>query len=132
MADVNRGNRPLSPHITIYRPQITSIISIMHRVTGVGLTLGATLVVWWLLAASTGPEYFATANWFLTSWFGGLIMIGSLWALWFHFCNGIRHLFWDVGAGFDLEVVTKSGIAVIAGSFGLTILTLIIAFFGGA
>ena len=127
MADVNRGNRPLSPHLTIYRPQWTSVISILHRVTGVGLALGAMLVVWWFLAAATGPEAFASADGFLTSWFGHLILLGSTWALCFHFLNGIRHLWWDTGRGFDLEQVELSGKIVAGGSVVLTVLIWIIA-----
>lgn len=128
MADVNRGDRPLSPHLTIYRPQITSVLSIAHRVTGVGLTLGAILGVWWFLAAATNPAYFALVDGILTSWFGGLVLVLSAIALWYHFCNGIRHLVWDAGYGFDLDMVQKSGVAVGAGTAILTLLTLIAAF----
>ncbi len=127
MADVNRGNRPLSPHLTIYRPQITSILSILHRVTGVGLTLGAVIAVWWFLAAATGPEYFAFVDGLVTSWLGGLVMIGLLVALWYHFCNGIRHLTWDAGYGFDLDMVQKTGIATGVVTAALTVITLIAA-----
>lgn len=126
MADVNRGNRPLSPHLSIYRQQLSMITSITHRITGVGLMLGAVLVVWWFLAASTNASYFAMADAFLTSWFGSLILIGSLWALSYHFCNGIRHLFWDVGYGLELETAKKSGIAVLVGSVLLTAIVLLI------
>ena len=70
MADLNRGNRPLSPHLQIYRPQLTSVLSIFHRMTGVGLTLGVVLLVWWLIAAATSPEYFAVVDGLLTSWLG--------------------------------------------------------------
>lgn len=126
MSDVNRGDRPLSPHLSVYRFQITMLTSIVHRITGVGMALGLMLIVWWFLAASTGPEYFATANAFLTSWFGLLIMIGSLWALWFHFCNGIRHLLWDVIIGLENEPAAKSGVAAIVCSVILTILTVVI------
>ena len=126
MADVNRGNRPLSPHLSIYRSQLSMITSITHRITGVGLTLGAMLVVWWFLAASTNAEYFATADAVLTSWFGALILIGSLWALCYHFLNGIRHLVWDAGHGLELETAQKTGIAVLVGSVVLTALTLLV------
>lgn len=130
MADVNRGNRPLSPFMIgqVYRPQITSVLSIMHRITGVGLTLAAVLTVWWFLAASADAESFAFADGILTSWIGGLILILSLLAFWFHFCNGIRHLFWDAGYGFQLESVRKSGLGVLAGAVVLTVITLIVAF----
>lgn len=81
MADVNRGNRPLSPHLTIYRPQLTSMTSIFVRITGNALIAGALLIVWWLLAASTSPESFATADAVMTSWFGKLVMLGSIWEI---------------------------------------------------
>ena len=126
MADVNRGKRPLSPHLQVYRPQITSVLSILHRLTGIGLTLGAVLVIWWLIAAAVSPEAFATADGFLTSWFGLLILVGSLWALWYHTLNGIRHLVWDAGYGYELDVMEKSGWAVVGGSVVLTVLTLIV------
>lgn len=125
MADVNRGNRPLSPHLSVYRMQMSMITSITHRITGVGLMLAAVLIVWWFLAASTSAEYFAMADAFLTSWFGSLILIGSLWALSYHFCNGIRHLIWDTGRGLELEDTKKSGIAVVVGSVVLTAVVLL-------
>jgi succinate dehydrogenase / fumarate reductase cytochrome b subunit len=127
MADVNRGNRPLSPHLQIYRPQLTSVLSIVHRMTGVGLTLGAVLVVWWLLAAATGPEYFAIVDGLLTSWIGLLVLLGSTWALAYHLLNGIRHLVWDIGYGYELETVDRSGIAVLIGSGVLTVLLWLVA-----
>ena len=126
MADVNRGKRPLSPHLQIYRPQITSILSILHRVTGVGLTLGMVLVVWWFVAAALSPGYFALVDGLLTSLFGVLVLATSVWALWYHALNGVRHLFWDAGWGFDLAVVTKSGIAVLGGACALTLITLLL------
>ena len=94
MADVNRGNRPLSPHLTIYRPQWTSITSILVRITGNALLVAGLLIVWWFVAAATGPEAFALANGVLTSWFGKLVMLGSIWALWYHSLGGLRHLVW--------------------------------------
>lgn len=127
MADVNRSNRPLSPHLTIYRPQITSVLSILHRITGVGLTVGAILVVWWFLAGASNPDQFAFVDGLLTSWIGGLVLIGSLAAFWFHFCNGIRHLFWDAGYGFSIDTTTKSGWATLAATAALTVITLIAA-----
>lgn len=130
MADVNRGNRPLSPFMIgeIYRPQITSVLSIVHRITGVCMTLAAVLVVWWLLAAGSSPGHFAVVDGILTSWIGGLILLLSMVAFWFHFCNGIRHLFWDAGYGFELDTVRKSGLAVLAATAVLSVITLIVAF----
>lgn len=124
MADVNRGNRPLSPHLQIYRPQITSTLSILHRLTGIGMAVAAALVVWWLVSAAISPQYFATADAVLTSWVGIVVLIGALWALWYHLLNGIRHLVWDIGLGFELDTVSKSGWAVVVGSIVLTVLTL--------
>jgi len=127
MADVNRGNRPLSPHMTIYRPQITSVLSILHRITGVGLTLGVVLVVWWLVAGAVSADYFATVDGLMTSWLGLLVMVASLWALWFHALNGVRHLWWDTGRGFELDAVSRSGWVVVGGSLLLTVLTVAVA-----
>lgn len=123
MADVNRGNRPLSPHLQIYRPQLTSITSILTRITGNALLLGALLVVWWLLAAATSAEYFRTADAVITSWFGDLVMTLSLWALWYHALAGIRHLIWDTGRALDVPTAEKLGWACIGGSVLLTLLT---------
>ena len=126
MADVNRGNRPLSPHLSIYRPQITSVTSILTRITGNALLFSSLLVVWWLLSAATSPEYFAFADGVLTSWFGDLVMSLSLLGLWYHTLAGARHLIWDNGVMLDLELAEKLGWAIIGGSVVLTILTLII------
>lgn len=126
MADVNRGNRPLSPHLQVYRPQLTSVTSILVRITGNGLIVGALLVVWWLLAAATGPEYFATADAVLRSWFGNLVLFLSLWALWYHTLGGIRHLIWDSGRGLDLKSSYTMGYIMIGGSVLLTIFTVLV------
>ena len=125
MADVNRGNRPLSPHLSIYRPQFTSVTSIFTRITGNALLVSAILVVWWFLAASYGPDYFATADAVITSWFGDLVMTLSLWAVWYHLLAGLRHLYWDSGRGLDLPTAEKLAYGVIGGSFVLTILTIL-------
>lgn len=126
MADVNRGNRPLSPHLSIYRPQLTSITSILTRITGNAMLLAALLIVWWFLAASTSVEAFATADGFITSWFGNLVMFLSLWGLWYHTLAGVRHLIWDNAVGLDLDTAYKLGYVVIGGSVVLTILTVIV------
>ena len=124
MADVNRGKRPLSPHLTIYRPQLTSISSIFIRITGNALLISTLLVVWWLLAAATGPLPFAFANSVITSWFGDIVMTLSLWALWCHSLGGLRHLIWDTGRGFDIGVAEKMGWTMIFGSLFLTAATI--------
>ena len=124
MADVNRGDRPLSPHLTIYRPQITSMTSILTRVTGNALIVAAVLIVWWFLAAASGPEAFARADFVLTSWFGDVVLALSVWALWYHMLAGLRHLYWDTGRGLEIETAEALGIACVAGSIVLTVLTL--------
>ncbi len=126
MADVNRGNRPLSPHLSIYRPQLTSVTSILTRVTGNALIVAGLLIVWWFLAAATSPEAFERANWWLTSVLGDLIMAFTLWGIWYHALAGIRHLIWDNAKGLDLPTAYKLGWAVVIGSFVLTILTLLV------
>jgi succinate dehydrogenase / fumarate reductase cytochrome b subunit len=125
MADVNRGNRPLSPHLQVYRPQLNSITSILNRITGNALLLGAFLFVWWLIAAAAGPEYFAVVDGIVTSVIGDLVMLGSLWALWWHTLGGIRHLIWDTGRGLDVETADRMGWGIIIGSVALTFLTVI-------
>ncbi len=126
MADVNRGSRPLSPHLQIYRPQLNTVTSILTRITGNALLVGGLLITWWFLAAAAGPGAFAVADGVLTSWFGDLVMFLSLWALWYHTLAGLRHLYWDTGRGFGLDLVSKLGWGVIGGSVVLTILTAII------
>jgi len=124
--DINASKRPLSPHLQIYRPQLTSMTSILTRITGNAVPIGAILIVWWLLAAATGPEYFDFANRVVTSWFGDLVMLGSLWAIWYHFLAGLRHLYWDSGRGLDIPTAEKLGWAVVIGSAVLTIFTVIV------
>ncbi|TDL81908.1 succinate dehydrogenase, cytochrome b556 subunit [Palleronia sediminis] len=128
MADVNRGNRPLSPFMLgpYYRPQLNSVTSILTRITGNALIVAGLLITWWLVAAATGPEAFETANGVITSWFGDIVMLLSLWALWYHSLAGLRHLYWDTGRGFELEKVAILGWGIIAGSVILTVLTVIV------
>jgi succinate dehydrogenase / fumarate reductase cytochrome b subunit len=123
-----QSERPLSPHLQIYRPQLTSILSISHRAAGVALAVGTLLLVWWLVAAASGPAAYATAQAFIGSWFGKLILFGWTVALFYHLCNGIRHLGWDAGWGFDLKTAYASGYAVLAGTAVLTVLAWIVAY----
>ena len=123
-----KKQRPLSPHLQVYRPQITSLLSILHRMMGVAMVIGAVLLIYWLAAAAYGPESFARAQALLGSWFGRLVLFGLTFALFFHLGNGIRHLFWDAGYGFDLPVLRASGIAVVVFALGLTVLTWIAAY----
>lgn len=126
-------DRPLSPHLQVYRPQITSVLSILHRVTGVALTFGTLLLTWWLTAAAYGAEAFATAQAFLGSWFGQLILWGFTFAVFYHLANGVRHLLWDFGWGFENEQVRQSGLVMVGFAVAATLITLIVAYaVGGA
>lgn len=115
-------NRPLSPHLQIYRPQLTSVMSIVHRITGVALAVGTLLLAWWLIAAAGGPSAFGAVQEFLGSWIGRLLLFGWSFALFYHLCNGIRHLFWDAGLGFELKTVYASGYAAAAAAGVLTLI----------
>ena len=126
LEESRNNNRPLSPHLDIYQYQITWTVSIMHRITGVAMTLGLILIVAWLVAAAFSPEFFSLIDGVLRSWIGMIIIFGSLWAFWFHFLNGIRHLFWDLGYGFNLSTVWRSGWVVVLGSIILTIFSFLI------
>jgi succinate dehydrogenase / fumarate reductase cytochrome b subunit len=106
------GNRPLSPHLQVYRWQLTMLTSILHRLSGVGLALGLLLVTWWLAAAASGPAYFDMVHGVMGSWIGRLILLGFTAALYFHLCNGIRHLLWDIGHGFEIETAKRVGYLV--------------------
>ncbi|MGY9012348.1 MAG: succinate dehydrogenase, cytochrome b556 subunit, partial [Rhodobacterales bacterium] len=115
-----------SPHLTIYRPQLTSISSILTRITGNALLVPSLLMVWWFAAAATSVEHFAWANYILTSWVGDVVMFGSLWAIWYQTLAGTRHLIWDNAIGLDLKTAEKLGWAVVFGSFGLTAVSALI------
>jgi succinate dehydrogenase / fumarate reductase cytochrome b subunit len=123
------GERPLSPHLQVYRWQITMVLSILHRATGVGLTVGTLLLAWWLLALAAGSDAYAQVQAFNGSWFGRLLLFCWSWALFYHLCNGIRHLAWDVGFGFEIPTFYKTGWAVVIAS---VVLTLIAWFWGYA
>ena len=105
--------RPLSPHLQIYQPQLTSVLSITHRVTGNALTIGSLLLVYWLVAAAAGPDAFNRAQSFMGSWLGLLLLFAWSISLFYHLFNGIRHLFWDAGVGLELPAVYASGWAVL-------------------
>jgi succinate dehydrogenase / fumarate reductase cytochrome b subunit len=120
--------RPLSPHLTIFRPLMTTAMSIMHRITGVALYFGMLFLAWWLVAAASGPEAFSTASAFFGSFFGRLILLGFTWALIHHMLGGIRHLIWDTGAGLDLPTVDRLAWATLVGSVSLTLIVWIFGY----
>ena len=120
--------RPLSPHLTVFRPILTLMMSIVHRITGGALYFGTLLLVWWLIAAASGPNAFATVQWFMGTIIGRLILFGYTWALVHHALGGIRHLIWDIGYGFganEREWLARLGLI---GSIGLTILLWVIGY----
>ena len=122
-------NRPLSPHLQVYKPQLTSVLSVFHRATGIVLAIGTLLLVYWVVSAAAGPEAFETAQDWIGSPLGYLALFGWSVALYYHLLNGIRHLFWDAGYGFELSQVYRSGWAVLAGTATLTALSWVIGLF---
>ena len=124
-------NRPLSPHLQIYRPQWTSVLSISHRAAGVANSVGSLLVIYWLVSLASGPEAFARAQAVLGSWLGMIILFLFTLGMFYHLCNGIRHLFWDAGKGFELETARRSGMAAVGGAVALTLLLWIVVFATG-
>ena len=118
--------RPLSPHLQIYKPQITSMLSILHRATGIALSIGSVILVLWILALTLGENTYLMYSNLINNWFGKLIIFGFTFALFYHLSNGIRHLFWDAGFGFELSTVYKSGYATVGASVLLTAVAWII------
>jgi succinate dehydrogenase / fumarate reductase cytochrome b subunit len=116
-------NRPLSPHLQIYKPQLTSVLSILHRITGVALAIGTLLLVWWLIAAAAGPGAYDSAQSFIGSILGRLLLLGWTFALFYHLANGIRHLLWDAGWGFELSTAYTTGWLVVIVSIVLTVVS---------
>jgi succinate dehydrogenase / fumarate reductase cytochrome b subunit len=125
---MSQVQRPLSPHLQVYKWQLTSVLSILQRATGLALAFGTIALVWWLFAAASGPAAFATAQGFWYSWFGRLLLLGWTWALFYHLANGVRHLFWDAGYGYELKTTYASGWTVVAASFVLTLVAWIAAY----
>src|SRR5262245_17864599 len=125
MAQSTVKSRPLSPHLQVYRPQITSVLSILHRATGIALGVGGIWLVTWLYVAAKGGPSFETMRWFNASPLGVLCLIGFAFCLYYHLCNGIRHLAWDAGWGFELKTVTWSGWLVVLAAGALTVLSVI-------
>ena len=123
-----RRPRPLSPHLQVYKPQITTILSILHRLTGVVLGAGALLLTWWLIAAVEGPESFAEVQSVMGSWLGLIVLFGFTVAFFYHLANGVRHLFWDLGFGFELTTIRLTGWIVIVATVVLTLLSWLLGF----
>jgi succinate dehydrogenase / fumarate reductase, cytochrome b subunit len=115
------SGRPLSPHLQIYKPQLTSVLSISHRITGIALSVGTLLLVAWIAATAKGPDTFAVVSGFLRNPIGLLLLFGWSVALFYHLANGIRHLFWDAGYGFELKDAYRSGWIVVVVSLAATI-----------
>jgi len=130
MTEVNRDNRPLSPHLQVFRMFLTMVVSGLHRITGFGLTATAVLIVWWFIAAAASPEYFALVDGILTSWIGTLVMLVSLWGLCHHFLNGIRHLIWDTGRMLDVAAVDRTAWYVLLGAPALAVVVILIVLVG--
>ena len=126
-----RSERPVSPHLQIYRWYFTMALSIGHRVTGIGLALGLVLLTWWLLALASGPDAFATVQAVMRSWFGVLVLFGYTFVLFYHLANGVRHLVWDAGYGLELRPAINSGIAVLAFAGAATVLLWLVIALGG-
>ncbi|MCC2098295.1 MAG: succinate dehydrogenase, cytochrome b556 subunit [Hyphomicrobiales bacterium] len=122
------ARRPISPHLQIYKPMLTMMMSIIHRITGAGLYLGTLLLAWWLIAAATSPEAFATANWFLSSIFGRLILFGFTWALFTHLMGGIRHMIQDTGRAMEHPARETMAQMTLWGGIVLTVAVWIIAY----
>lgn len=124
----NEAARPLSPHLQIYKPYITMVMSIVHRITGSALFFGTLLVVWWLIAAAAGPDYFDFVQEIYGSTLGRLVLFGYTWALFHHMLGGIRHLIWDTGRGLEIESANRFAWMTLIGSVALTILVWIIGY----
>ena len=119
--------RPLSPNVQIYRPQLTSVLSVLNRITGIVLSLGAVALVVWLLAAAAGPEAFSVVQTAIATWLGQIVLFGFTFAFFLHLCGGIRHLVWDTVHGFDLRSIYISGWLVVAASVVLTLAAWVIS-----
>jgi succinate dehydrogenase cytochrome b subunit len=127
MADVERGSRPLSPHVFVYKWPLNAIVSILHRATGVAIGLVLMLVAIWFLAAAWSEPVFNAVDWVMTSWIGWLVLLGGVFSLWLHFFNGIRHLIWDTGSWFGQKRVFRSAAATVVLGGIMTVITLIVA-----
>ncbi len=117
----NARERPLSPHLQVYRPVISMVMSIFHRLTGTALYLGMIVLAWWLIAAASGPDYYAVAMDWIGSPVGYLVLLGLTWAVFHHALGGLRHFLWDTGRGFEIPTVLRLSWATLLGSLTLTV-----------
>ena len=122
------SSRPVSPHLTVYKWQITMVMSILHRATGLALAFGTIFLVAWLCAAAYSPDCFTWLNGFFGSFIGKIMMFGWTVAFYYHMLNGIRHLGWDFGYGFELRSMELTGLLVAVACSALTIVTWIVAY----
>lgn len=127
MANVTRS-RPLSPHLQVYKPIPTMVMSIVHRITGAALYFGTVLVAWWLIAAASGEAYFNWVSWFFGTLIGRLVLFGYTWALVHHMLGGLRHFMWDMGHGYEKHFNTKLAIATPIASVALTVLIWVVSY----
>ncbi len=137
MAEIDAGTRarrPLSPHLQIYTPALTMVMSIVHRITGAALYFGMLLLAWWLIAAAAGPNAYGGIEWFMGSWIGRIVLVGYTWALLHHMLGGIRHLIWDTLHGLEPAEREMLTLATLVGSVLLTIVVLVVGYLamGGA
>ena len=116
-----QAERPLSPHLQIYKWPLAMATSILHRATGIALAIGTVFLVWWLVAAAMGEQAYALAQWFFGSWLGVIFLFGWCFSFFYHLCNGIRHLVWDAGYGFEKPDAYRNSVVVIAAAVILTL-----------
>jgi succinate dehydrogenase / fumarate reductase cytochrome b subunit len=121
-------SRPISPHLQIYRPMLTMVMSIVHRITGAALYFGILLLAWWLIAAATGPTAYANFEWFIGTLIGRIVLFGYTWALLHHMLGGIRHLIWDTLHGFESSERELLTLATIIGSVSLTLVVWVVGY----
>lgn len=121
-----KAERPLSPHLQVFRWYFTMALSIAHRATGIAMAVGLVFLTWWLTALASGPDAFGVVHAIVDSWFGTLVLLGYTFVLFYHMGNGVRHLVWDAGYGYDVEVARRSGIAVLVFAGVMTVLTWIV------
>lgn len=122
------NNRPLSPHLQVYRPQLTSLLSITHRATGMFMAVSIPVLVYWFWALASGEDTYSSSQRFFGSWFGRTILFMWSYALFYHLCNGIRHMVWDMGLGLEIPTLYKSGWFMVVTSIGLTIFLWVVGY----